>query len=40
MIEPGDMFGEVALLYKTSRTATVRTITYSKIAKLDPLEFE
>lgn len=39
ILQPGDMFGEVALLYKTNRTATIITQTYSKVAILSEHHF-
>lgn len=36
----GDVFGEVALLCGTNRSATVKTVTYSSIAQLNRTEFD
>lgn len=37
---PGDLFGEVALLCKCNRTATVKTTSYSLIANLHKKDFD
>ena len=37
---PGDLFGEVALLWKCNRTATVKTTMYSTIANLNKTDFD
>ena len=34
-IKPGDHFGEIALVFKTFRTATVRACNYSTLAELN-----
>jgi len=39
VLEKGQHFGEVALIYHTIRTATVRTLTYASIASLDREDF-
>jgi len=39
VLEKGQHFGEVALIYHTIRTATVRTLTYASIASLDKEDF-
>ena len=36
----GDFFGEVALLYKTRRTATVTASTFTELLRLDARDFE
>lgn len=38
-LKPGDFFGEVGLIYKTKRTATVRTSVYSNLAVMSNTDF-
>lgn len=38
-LQPGNYFGELALLYNTSRTATVRSVGYSTIGIIDKADF-
>mmetsp|Transcript_14030 Transcript_14030/g.26271 ORF Transcript_14030/g.26271 Transcript_14030/m.26271 type:complete len:855 (+) Transcript_14030:2623-5187(+) len=38
-LRPGQYFGELALLYNTARTATVRSAGYSTVGELDKVEF-
>ncbi len=40
VVEPGDSFGEIALLEKTTRTATVRANTNSKVLVLSKRNFD
>ena len=39
-LETGDIFGEVAFLYATSRTATVTSINYCTLAKIPEKDCE
>ena len=34
MIEEGDFFGEISMIYGCNRTATVKSFKYSTLAKL------
>lgn len=38
-LEPGDIFGEVSLLFGCKRTATVKAKMYSQCAKLNHSDF-
>ena len=40
VLEPGSYFGEVSLLYKTQRTATVRTLNYTNLIVLSADDFQ
>ena len=39
-LEPGDFFGEVSLLFRVKRTATICAARYSDLASLDAASFE
>ena len=40
VLKPGALFGEVAMLYNCKRTANVKSINYSIVARLDKSNFE
>jgi len=40
IIKPGDLFGEIALLCGCKRTASVKTSTYSTLARIDRANFK
>ncbi len=40
VLRPGALFGEVAMLYNCKRTANVRSINFSIVARLDRENFE